>query len=247
MFVQYSLNMKALELNGSRHWRWCIHQWIDGNEDASLRLYAKHDCCNQGSRVNSDIENTFQFAAILDLESLLVVRAPSYDVGISVERICKNPVPVASRSLKNCVEWSPVSLARIDNTTAAHFQGHGDEPKERLLTSTTDRISAPPKSLASPDCRLRCTHIVNLIRDASTTPVPEWLRCSSRIDEILGIIRLDGQREVPAARLSHGQKQWLAIARELAYDVFVMDRGEIVVEGLMANLIHKEIGRHLTV
>jgi urea transport system ATP-binding protein len=39
-----------------------------------------------------------------------------------------------------------------------------------------------------------------------------------RIDEILGIIRLGAQREVPAARLSHGQKQWLEIGMLLAQE-----------------------------
>jgi len=39
-----------------------------------------------------------------------------------------------------------------------------------------------------------------------------------RIDEILGIIRLDGRRDVLAADLSHGQKQWLEIGMLLAQD-----------------------------
>jgi len=42
-------------------------------------------------------------------------------------------------------------------------------------------------------------------------------------------------------------EQYFDFARELADDVFVMDRGEIVVEGPMAGLTHKEIERHLTV
>jgi urea transport system ATP-binding protein len=42
-------------------------------------------------------------------------------------------------------------------------------------------------------------------------------------------------------------EQYFDFARELADDVFVMDRGEIVVQGPMADLTHKEIERHLTV
>jgi urea transport system ATP-binding protein len=42
-------------------------------------------------------------------------------------------------------------------------------------------------------------------------------------------------------------EQYFDFARELADDVFVMDRGEIVVEGPMSGLTHKEIERHLTV
>jgi urea transport system ATP-binding protein len=39
-----------------------------------------------------------------------------------------------------------------------------------------------------------------------------------RIDEILGIVRLGAQRRLMAARLSHGQKQWLEIGMLLAQE-----------------------------
>ncbi|MCB1495029.1 MAG: urea ABC transporter ATP-binding protein UrtD [Bauldia sp.] len=39
-----------------------------------------------------------------------------------------------------------------------------------------------------------------------------------RIEELLGIIRLGGLRDVPAANLSHGQKQWLEIGMLLAQE-----------------------------
>jgi urea transport system ATP-binding protein len=41
---------------------------------------------------------------------------------------------------------------------------------------------------------------------------------SRRIDEILGIVRLDAKRRDKAANLSHGQKQWLEIGMLLAQD-----------------------------
>ena len=41
---------------------------------------------------------------------------------------------------------------------------------------------------------------------------------SRRIDEILGIIRLGDKRDLLAANLSHGQKQWLEIGMLLAQD-----------------------------
>ncbi len=40
----------------------------------------------------------------------------------------------------------------------------------------------------------------------------------ARIDEILGIIRLGDKRGLPAAKLSHGQKQWLEIGMLLAQE-----------------------------
>ncbi len=43
-------------------------------------------------------------------------------------------------------------------------------------------------------------------------------REKARIDELLGIVRLGAQRHMPAARLSHGQKQWLEIGMLLAQD-----------------------------
>jgi urea transport system ATP-binding protein len=39
-----------------------------------------------------------------------------------------------------------------------------------------------------------------------------------RIDEILATVRLGSQRHMPAARLSHGQKQWLEIGMLLAQE-----------------------------
>ena len=43
-------------------------------------------------------------------------------------------------------------------------------------------------------------------------------REKSRLDEILETIRLGSQKNMPAARLSHGQKQWLEIGMLLAQD-----------------------------
>jgi urea transport system ATP-binding protein len=39
-----------------------------------------------------------------------------------------------------------------------------------------------------------------------------------RIDELLRLIRLDRKRELPAAQLAHGEKQWLEIGMLLAQD-----------------------------
>jgi urea transport system ATP-binding protein len=41
---------------------------------------------------------------------------------------------------------------------------------------------------------------------------------NARLDEILTIIRMTEQQHMPAARLSHGQKQWLEIGMLLAQD-----------------------------
>ena len=41
---------------------------------------------------------------------------------------------------------------------------------------------------------------------------------NDRLDEILSIIRLEGQQHMLGARLSHGQKQWLEIGMLLAQD-----------------------------
>jgi len=41
---------------------------------------------------------------------------------------------------------------------------------------------------------------------------------ADRIDEILGIVRLEAKRHDLAANLSHGQKQWLEIGMLLAQD-----------------------------
>lgn len=41
---------------------------------------------------------------------------------------------------------------------------------------------------------------------------------ADRVDEILGIVRLEAKRRDPAASLSHGQKQWLEIGMLLAQD-----------------------------
>jgi len=41
---------------------------------------------------------------------------------------------------------------------------------------------------------------------------------AQRIDELLATIRLEAQRNLPAAKLSHGQKQWLEIGMLLAQD-----------------------------
>lgn len=41
---------------------------------------------------------------------------------------------------------------------------------------------------------------------------------TGRIEELLGIIRLDDQRHLPAGGLSHGQKQWLEIGMLLAQE-----------------------------
>jgi urea transport system ATP-binding protein len=43
-------------------------------------------------------------------------------------------------------------------------------------------------------------------------------REKARLDELLGIVRLGSQRHLPAARLSHGQKQWLEIGMLLAQE-----------------------------
>ncbi len=44
----------------------------------------------------------------------------------------------------------------------------------------------------------------------------------ARIEEILGIIRLDDRKDEPAANLSHGQKQWLEIGMLLAQEPRVL-------------------------
>src|SRR5205085_1224342 len=41
---------------------------------------------------------------------------------------------------------------------------------------------------------------------------------NNRLEEILSIIRMGPQQHMPAARLSHGQKQWLEIGMLLAQD-----------------------------
>lgn len=46
----------------------------------------------------------------------------------------------------------------------------------------------------------------------------ESARETGRIEELLGIIRLDDQRHLPAGGLSHGQKQWLEIGMLLAQE-----------------------------
>lgn len=43
-----------------------------------------------------------------------------------------------------------------------------------------------------------------------------------RIDELLKLIRLDGKRDLDAAQLSHGEKQWLEIGMLLASDPKVL-------------------------
>ncbi len=47
---------------------------------------------------------------------------------------------------------------------------------------------------------------------------PETAAARQRIDELLALIRLSGQRRLRAAALSHGQKQWLEIGMLLAQE-----------------------------
>ena len=75
---------------------------------------------------------------------------------------------------------------------------------------------------------------------------------SARIDEILGVIRLNGVRSRVAGSLSHGQKQWLEIGMLLAQDpkLLLVDEpvaGMTDVETHQTAELLKEINRQKTV
>ena len=59
-----------------------------------------------------------------------------------------------------------------------------------------------------------------------------------RIDEVLGIINLQAKREFIAARLSHGQKQWLEIGM-----LVVQDPRVLLVDEPIAGMTHQETER----
>jgi len=74
----------------------------------------------------------------------------------------------------------------------------------------------------------------------------------SRIDELLGIVRLDPSRERLAGSLSHGQKQWLEIGMLLAQEpkLLLVDEpaaGMTDAETHQTALLLKEINRDRTV
>ncbi|NIR30593.1 MAG: ATP-binding cassette domain-containing protein [Gammaproteobacteria bacterium] len=57
----------------------------------------------------------------------------------------------------------------------------------------------------------------NLELAVLATPRPSAQR-SRRIDEVLGLVRLSEHADVPADRLSHGQRQWLEVGLLIAND-----------------------------
>ena len=75
---------------------------------------------------------------------------------------------------------------------------------------------------------------------------------NDRLDEILAIIRLEGQQHMLGARLSHGQKQWLEIGMLLAQDpkLLLVDEpvaGMTDAETHQTAELLKEINREKTV
>jgi urea transport system ATP-binding protein len=75
---------------------------------------------------------------------------------------------------------------------------------------------------------------------------------SKRIDHILGVTRLGDKRDVLAANLSHGQKQWLEIGMLLAQDpkLLLVDEpvaGMTDVETMQTAELLREINKTKTV
>jgi urea transport system ATP-binding protein len=75
---------------------------------------------------------------------------------------------------------------------------------------------------------------------------------NARLDEILSIIRMEPQQNMLAARLSHGQKQWLEIGMLLAQDpkLLLVDEpvaGMTDVETHQTAELLKQINQHKTV
>ncbi|MCC6983680.1 MAG: urea ABC transporter ATP-binding protein UrtD [Bauldia sp.] len=75
---------------------------------------------------------------------------------------------------------------------------------------------------------------------------------TTRIDELLRIIRLDGKASWPASKLSHGQKQWLEIGMLLAQEpkLLLVDEpaaGMTDAETAETAVLLKEIARTKTV